>query len=109
MQCVCHAQPLWHRSQWSGNGEGFGIVYLEAALAGRASIACDQGGQSDFIVDGDTGWLIPPDANALKATLRELLHHPQEIQRRGALARARALQHFGQERFDQSLLQALEI
>ena len=33
-------------------GEGFGIVYLEAALAGRASIACDQGGQTDFIVDG---------------------------------------------------------
>ena len=90
-------------------GEGFGIVYLEAALAGRASIACDQGGQTDFIVDGDTGWLIPPDTNALKATLSELLHHPQEIQRRGALARARALKHFGQERFDQSLLQALEI
>ena len=90
-------------------GEGFGIVYLEAALAGRASIACDQGGQTDFIVHGDTGWLIPPNVNALKATLSELLHHPQEIQRRGALARARALKHFGQKRFDQSLLQALDI
>ena len=89
--------------------EGFGIVYLEAVLAGRASIACDQGGQTDFILDGETGWLIPPNANALRDTLSDLLHHPQEFQRRGALARARALKHFGQERFDQSLLQALEI
>ncbi|NDD46568.1 MAG: glycosyltransferase, partial [Synechococcaceae bacterium WB9_4xB_025] len=44
-------------------GEGFGIVYLEAAQAGRASVGCTQGGQSDLIVDGSTGWLIEPDSS----------------------------------------------
>ena len=47
------------------SGEGFGIVYLEAALAGRASIACEEGGQSDLIRHGETGWLIPPESSAL--------------------------------------------
>ena len=38
-------------------GEGFGIAYLEAAMAGRASIGARLGGQQDFILDGKTGWL----------------------------------------------------
>ena len=90
-------------------GEGFGIVYLEAALAGRASIACDQGGQTDFIIDGECGWLIPPEVSALTSVLRDLLQNPAEIKRRGELARARALEHFGGERFDQALCQAIEV
>ena len=32
-----------------------------------------------------------------------------EIKRRGQLARARALEHFGRERFDQALCQAIEV
>jgi glycosyltransferase involved in cell wall biosynthesis len=90
-------------------GEGFGIVYLEAALAGRASIACDQGGQTDFIIDGECGWLIPPEVSALTSVLSNLLENSDEIKRRGQLARARALEHFGRERFDQALCQAIEV
>ena len=90
-------------------GEGFGIVYLEAALAGRASIACDQGGQTDFIIDGECGWLIPPEVSALTSVLSNLLENSDEIERRGQLARVRALEHFGRERFDQALYQAIEV
>ena len=90
-------------------GEGFGIVYLEAALAGRASIACDQGGQTDFIIDGECGWLIPPEVSALTSVLSNLLENSDEVKRRGQLARARALEHFGRERFDQALCQAIEV
>ena len=110
-KCSIFVMPSRFEIQSNGaaTGEGFGIVYLEAALAGRASIACDQGGQTDFIVDGETGWLIPPEENALRATLSNLLRDPQEIQRRGELARSRALKHFGRERFDQSLHHALEL
>ena len=90
-------------------GEGFGIVYLEAALAGRASIACDQGGQTDFIIDGESGWLIPPEVSALTSVLSNLLESSDEIKRRGQMARARALEHFGCERFDQALGQTIEV
>ena len=97
------------KANGDATGEGFGIVYLEAALAGRASIACDQGGQTDFIIDGECGWLIPPDVSALTSVLTKLLEKSDEIERRGQMARARALQHFGSERFDQALCQAIEV
>ena len=89
-------------------GEGFGIVYLEAAQAGRASIACKLGGQSDLIVDGNTGWLINPDASELVALLMDLSNRPVEIAAAGQRARERALTQFSQRPFDQALATALQ-
>ena len=97
------------KANGDSSGEGFGIVYLEAALAGRASIACDQGGQTDFIIDGECGWLIPPEVSALRSVLKNLLQNSEELERRGRLARTRALEHFGVRRFDQSLSEAIEV
>lgn len=89
-------------------GEGFGIVYLEAALAGRASIGCRLGGQSDLIVDGETGWLIDPDPEALADCLADCLNRPQALALAGQRARRRALTAFGRERFADDLLAALQ-
>ena len=109
--CSVFVMPSRFGIQPNGDatGEGFGIVYLEAALAGRASIACDQGGQTDFIIDGECGWLIPSEVSALTSVLSNLLESSDEIERRGQLARTRALEHFGRERFDQALCQAVEV
>ena len=103
--CSVFVMPSRFGIQPNGDatGEGFGIVYLEAALAGRASIACDQGGQTDFIIDGECGWLIPPEVSALISVLTHLLKNPNEIKRRGQMARARALQHFSRRDFDMGL------
>ena len=38
--------------------EGFGIVYLEANIAGKPVIACQSGGVSDAVVDGVNGLLV---------------------------------------------------
>ena len=89
-------------------GEGFGIVYLEAAQAGRASIACRLGGQSDLIVDGLTGWLIQPDPNELAELLVWLAEHPQALVAAGKRAQERALTEFNQAAFDQALDAALQ-
>jgi phosphatidyl-myo-inositol dimannoside synthase len=43
-------------------GEGFGIVYLEAAAFGLPSIAYDCGGATDIIRHGVDGWLVVPDS-----------------------------------------------
>ncbi len=94
-------------NQGHASGEGFGIVYLEAALAGRASIACLEGGQSDFILDGQTGWLIPPAVQALVDVLLSLISNPRLAIIRGAQARNQALKNFSPERFSQQLQEAL--
>jgi glycosyltransferase involved in cell wall biosynthesis len=88
-------------------GEGFGIVYLEAAWAGRPSIGCREGGQSDLIIDGETGWLIDPNPAALAELLAKVLSHPQTLAPMGARARRRAEAHFGRNRFVAELRQAI--
>lgn len=88
-------------------GEGFGIVYLEAAQAGRASIACREGGQTDLIVDGETGWLIEPQAETLAALLTRLVADRSTLYHLGENARQRALTGFSQASFDQALVNAL--
>jgi glycosyltransferase involved in cell wall biosynthesis len=69
--------------------EGFGLVYLEAMAAGLPVVTPDHGGQSDFLEDGVTGWLVPPgDDEALAAAIARLLTSPE---RREAMRRENAL------------------
>jgi glycosyltransferase involved in cell wall biosynthesis len=91
------------RPDGSASGEGFGIAYLEAALAGRASLGCILGGQADLILDGETGWLVEPEVEAVALVLRQALQHPPELLRRGEAARRQALQHFGESSFRAAL------
>lgn len=46
-----------------GDFEGFGIVYLEANLAGTALIAGDSGGVRDAVKDRYSGLLVEPENN----------------------------------------------
>ncbi|MBD3247983.1 glycosyltransferase [Candidatus Falkowbacteria bacterium] len=47
----------------NGDFEGFGIVYLEANLAGKPVIAGDSGGVRDAVMDGVNGLLVDPQNN----------------------------------------------
>ena len=54
--------------------ESFGLVALEAMSFGIPVIATNNGGMSDFIIDGENGILIPPlDADALVGALEKIL------------------------------------
>ncbi|MDS3862228.1 glycosyltransferase family 4 protein [Thermosynechococcaceae cyanobacterium BACA0444] len=72
--------------------EGFGIVFLEAALAGKPCIGSNQGGISDAIVDNVTGFLVEAEnVEAISQAIRCLLLNPNlraEFGRQG-LARVR--------------------
>ena len=53
--------------------EGFGIAYLEGMGFGLPAIATIAGGASDFVRDGENGYLIPPnDPSALVDRLASL-------------------------------------
>lgn len=72
-------------------GEGFGIVYLEAARFGLPAIAGDAGGAVDAVLDGVTGLLVDPrDHVAVADAAVDLLLDPLLAGRLGAAGRARA-------------------
>jgi glycosyltransferase involved in cell wall biosynthesis len=74
--------------------EGWGMVILEAAAAGRPAIAADAPGVRDTIVDGETGILVSADDTALPPALAKawiaLAGNRALRLRMGAQARRRA-------------------
>ncbi|HEX2252420.1 MAG TPA: glycosyltransferase family 4 protein [Thermoanaerobaculia bacterium] len=71
--------------------EGFGIVFLEAALFGVPAVATAAGGIPDAVVDGETGLLAAPgDWEGLAGCLVRLLEDGALRERLGAAARRRA-------------------
>ncbi len=40
--------------------EGFGRIIAEALAMGRPIVATDHGGAREIVLDGETGWLVPP-------------------------------------------------
>lgn len=54
--------------------EGFGLVYLEAAAHGIPVVGHDIGGVSEAVINGKTGFLVPPDRPAqLSAAFEKLI------------------------------------
>jgi phosphatidylinositol alpha-1,6-mannosyltransferase len=55
-------------------GEGFGIVYLEAAAYGKPVLAGNVGGALDAVADGESGLLVDPtDPEAVASAIVRLL------------------------------------
>jgi starch synthase len=78
-----------------------GIVNLEAMACETAVVASAVGGIPEVVVDGETGLLVPYDADAprdferaLAAALNELVHDPERAAAMGRAGRDRAEQEF---------------
>lgn len=83
------------KSSHSGSQEGFGMVYLEAALQELPCVAYASGGVVDAIEDGRTGRLVKEgDINALSEALADLLTYPSEARRLGLNGRDRVKKNF---------------
>ena len=71
--------------------EGFGIVALEAAAAGKPVVATRVGGIPDAVQDGETGVLVEPDDyRALSRTIVALLNSVEQGASLGESGRRRA-------------------
>ncbi|MEA4907918.1 MAG: glycosyltransferase family 4 protein [Chloroflexi bacterium] len=75
--------------------EGLSNALLEALSSGLAAVATDVGGNSEVVLDGRTGLLVPPDdPEALLAALVRLLEDPQACRQLGARAREHILTNY---------------
>lgn len=89
--------------------EGMPLVVLEAMSAALPVVASRVSGIPEVVVDGETGWLVPPeDPPALAAALAALLDDSAERTRRGAAGRARCAELYRPERAARLWLEAIE-
>ena len=83
----------------STDPEGFGRVPVEAQALGRPIIGTDHGGAQETILNGETGWLVPPnDSDGLAAALNEALNlTPHQRAVMGTRAMAHVADNFTRE------------
>ena len=75
--------------------EGMPLVVLEAMAAGVPVVASAVSGIPEVVVDGETGWLVPPeDPAALARALAAVLADPGEARRRGEAGRRRVAERY---------------
>lgn len=75
--------------------EGFGIVYLEAALAGLPCVAGASGGAVEAVLDNETGLLVGPnDPQVIAGAIQTLRADPELRRRLGRAAQTRAKRDF---------------
>jgi glycosyltransferase involved in cell wall biosynthesis len=80
--------------------EPFGLVVIEAMASGKPVVATAPGGPSETVVDGETGFLVPPsDASAIAKALEELLADPAKRISMGEAGRRRAREVFSLPRY----------
>jgi phosphatidylinositol alpha-1,6-mannosyltransferase len=90
-------------------GEGFGLVYLEAAAWGVPSIGAAGTGAEDAIEHGVTGWLIRPGSGDLLPLLARLTNDANLLTNAGKAARERLRSQFGIDQSVDRLLEALGV
>jgi glycosyltransferase involved in cell wall biosynthesis len=99
------ADVFAHTSRW----EGFGIVLLEAMLAGLPIVATRVSAIPEIVVDGVTGVLAEPgDAAAIAAALSALLADPQRRRELGEAGRRRAQEEFSVARMTDRTIEVYE-
>ncbi|MBM7867976.1 glycosyltransferase [Heliobacterium gestii] len=81
-------------------GEGFGIVYLEAAAHRLPAIAGNVDGSVEAVVDGETGLCVnPDDVPAIATAVIDLLQDPERRRQMGEKGYRRVVESFSHERF----------
>jgi glycosyltransferase involved in cell wall biosynthesis len=87
--------------------ELLGLSILEAMASGTPVVASRVGGVPEIVVDGETGFLVPPgDVAALHDALARVLSDAALAQRLGANARALVLERFTWQRVAERCLEA---
>ena len=88
--------------------DAFPLVVLEAMQHGMPVVSTEVGGIPDIVVEGETGFVVPPaDAESLATRIEQLLGDPSLCARMSRAARQRYEHHYTRARFERSLIDAL--
>lgn len=98
----------------TSHNEANPVSILEGMSCGLPVVATDVGSVSESVVDGETGFLVPPgDKEALAGRIVELLDHPVQRRGMGRVARERVVERAslqvmvdGYERLIEEVLQS---
>jgi glycosyltransferase involved in cell wall biosynthesis len=102
---LLRADVFVHTSRW----EGFGIVLLEAMLAGLPVVATRVSAVPEVVVDGVTGALVPAgDVEGVARELGTLLADRERARRIGEAGRERARTEFSVERMTERTIAVYE-
>jgi phosphatidyl-myo-inositol dimannoside synthase len=108
-RCSIFAMPA--RTELQGDtteGEGFGIVFLEAMAQGKPVVGPRNGAPAEFICSGEHGLLVDPSDRAeIAEAIIRLLEDPERRRRMGENAREWVAREFTRENFVARLRQAL--
>lgn len=81
---------------------------VEAMILGLPVVATDWRGLPDIVVDGETGFFMPPkDANFILKRLNQLILDPDLRRTMGAAGRRRYEENFTVEKFRNSMEEVL--
>lgn len=83
--------------------EHFGYVPVEAMACGRPVVAVAGGGFAETVVDGETGYLVPPTPEAVAGALARLVEDPSLADQLGRAGRARAVSVLSRSAFGDRL------
>jgi len=107
----CDAFVLPSRGKGVGGvagGEGFGRVYVEAALAGKPVVGSRSGGASEAVLHGKTGFVVDPDSSEEVAeALLSILQDRELGEQMGSAGRTWALDMFSEDTLSDSLRKLL--
>ena len=94
----------------SWEGEGFGRVYVEAALAGKPVVGSLGGGAAEAVLPGKTGMLVDPSSTEQTAgAIIRLLENPMLAAQMGCEGRKWAIENFTQEALRRRLAGLLQL
>lgn len=89
--------------------EGFSNVLLESMAAGLPVVATRVGGNSEALIDGVTGWLVPPKKpEEMARKLMDLLDSPEKGSAWGQNGKERVIREFNLQHMIQSHLKLYE-
>jgi len=102
----CDVFVLPSRGQQRGEigGEGFGRVYVEAALAGKPVVGSKTGGAAEAVIHGKTGFLVDPESTEeVTRAVLDILQDSELAARMGSHGRKWALDNFSEDALSRSL------
>jgi alpha-1,3/alpha-1,6-mannosyltransferase len=99
-------QALVRRSRaviYTPTAEHFGYVPVEAMAAGRPVVAVNNGGPTETIVHGTTGFLCDPTPEAFAAAMATLVENPDASDGMGRAGHEHVAKHFSLDAFGNAL------